>query len=154
MERDLRWAFVGHLKNRRVVPLLEQQSRLRGWASEVHAPERGNTIDPSALNDLYNRCTFGINEQHSLHSGRELNERAYDLGMAGVPQISDMGWMGLHELGPWQRYYSGKIARTRDLPHAIKLLDDPPTADPNEIHRFFRRHHSFEARIADDLRSA
>jgi hypothetical protein len=148
VERDLRWAFVGHLQNRRVVPALERESRGRGWAVEIHAPERGNTIDPLTLNDLYNRCTFGVNEQHALHSGRELNERSYDLGMAGVPQISDMGWMGLHELGPWQRYYAAKVGRRMDLPFAAKLLDSTPVADPHEIHGFFKRHHSFEARIA------
>jgi len=51
-----------------------------GWAYEVHSPETKNPIEPLALNDLYNRTMIGINEHHQLHFGRELNERAFDLG--------------------------------------------------------------------------
>ena len=119
-----------------------------GWAYEVHSPETKNPIEPLALNDLYNRTMIGINEHHQLHFGRELNERTFDLGMAGRLQVSDMGWLGAPVAGPFARFYSGNVAQARDCPSVVKMLAERALPEPGVVHEHFKRHHSFEARLA------
>jgi hypothetical protein len=147
VEKDLKWCFVGHTRDRPMVEELERISRARGWNYEIRSPERKAPIDPFELNALYNRCEFGFNEHHRMHSGREINERGFDFGMVGCVTISDMGWLTARE-HPFGRYYSSRIAYGREGAMLAPLFDEPPSAGPAEIHRFFRRYHSPEARIA------
>lgn len=145
--KDLKWCFVGHTRDRPMVQELERISKARGWKYEIRSPERKSPIDPFELNALYNRCEFGFNEHHRMHSGREINERGFDFGMVGCVTISDMGWLTARE-HPFARYYSSRIAYGREGSLLPALFEEPPAASPAEIHRYFRRYHSPEARIA------
>ena len=53
------------------------------------AKELGTAIDPLLLNEFYNAMSMGPQPKH-WHGvfGRELNQRVFDLGMAGsVPDL-------------------------------------------------------------------
>ncbi|WP_328425699.1 hypothetical protein OG470_17725 [Micromonospora sp. NBC_00389] len=145
---DLVWSFVGHIRARVLVHQLMKESDRRGWAYEVHSPQTGNPLEPLALNDLYNRSMIGFNEQHQMHFGRELNERTFDLGMAGRLQISDMGWLAAQETGRFARFYNGNVGAARDLGYILRLLSNRDLPDPAAVHAHFSRHHSFVARLA------
>jgi hypothetical protein len=147
-ERRLRWVFCGALMGRRLVPRLARISRERGWAHLVIAPELGNTVDPLELNAIYNQAGLGMNEQHLMTFGREINQRAFDYGMAGIPQISDNGHISTPLLGEGCRAYAQGIGADRDLRHVIRLVEEPVRLDPDRVHAHFARNHSFGARLA------
>jgi hypothetical protein len=147
-KKDCKWVFAGLLKVRRLVPALRRESARRGWKHEIIAPELKNAIDPMHLNAFYNRAEIGVNEQHLMTFGRELNQRGFDYGMAGIPQVTDMGWMCGPLYGAFCDIYAGKIANTEDFQYAYELMDCARQVNPDDCHSFFRQYHSFEARLA------
>ena len=149
VDHDLVWSFVGHIRERVVIKRLMEASRAQHWNYAVHSPETGNPLDPSGLNRLYNRTRVGVNEHHRLLFGRELNERTFDLGMAGLIQVSDMGWLAAPVIGPFGCFYSGNIASRGEVELAVALLQSANTSMSRDaVHGFFKRWHSFEARLA------
>lgn len=147
VKRDLRWSFCGDIKNRPFIQRLMLESDRRNWRYEVRAPDFGFAIPATKLNELYSRSVLGVNEQHLLTFGRELNQRTFDLGMSGCFQVTDMEWLAGSALGPHASFYSGKISNGSDRRLAIELVAKSLAPDPDEIHEFFRAHHSFEARL-------
>lgn len=147
-KRDLYWSFCGEIKNRPFIKRLMRESNERRWKYAVKAPELGSTILPTELNRLYSRTVFGINEQHLLTFGRELNQRTFDLGMSGCFQITDMEWLASPALGPYASFYAGKISDSADRQFGVDLLAKSEAPNHDEIHEFFRAYHSFESRLA------
>jgi hypothetical protein len=143
-----RWVFCGLLVGRTLVPKLMRASAARGWAHLVVAPELKNTVDPIELNAIYNQATLGVNEQHLMTFAREVNQRGFDYGMAGLPQISDMGYLCGPLFGPSCRPYAGRLATGPDHEYALRLVERSIAADPQETHAHFAKHHSFAARVA------
>jgi hypothetical protein len=149
VERDLVWSFVGHIRERVVIERLVELSHAKRWRYAVHSPETGNPLDPQELNRLYNRTRVGVNEHHRLLFGRELNERTFDLGMAGLVQVSDMGWLAAPVTGPFGHFYSGNIANRGEVELAAALVENADKGERRDsVHGFFKRWHSFEARLA------
>lgn len=146
--RRHRWIFCGMLLGRKLVPKLVRFSQARGLSFHLVAPELGNTVDPLDLNVLYNEATLGVNEQHLMTFGRELNQRSFDYGMAGRPQLSDMGYLAAPLLGDSCHCYAGRIASGDDHEYALRLVEEVQESQPEAIHEHFGRHHSFLARLA------
>jgi hypothetical protein len=146
--RDYRWCFVGHLQERQLVRKLAAHSRRFRIPHALHTASRGGPFNPYDLNSVYARSVYGINEQQLLNFGRELNQRTFDLGMAGCMQITDMAYLAAPEVGPYAKFYAGKLANASDHQYARNLLESEPVYAPDEIHEYFRRNHSFEARLA------
>ncbi|MGB8021722.1 MAG: hypothetical protein WCF04_10890 [Candidatus Nanopelagicales bacterium] len=146
--KDLRWCFVGQLARRPLVAQLAEISDRRGWRYELYGPEVNRRIAPTQLHGLYDRCEIGFNTQNVLHFGRELNERSFDMGMVGLTQVSDMGWLGRGDLDPTVRFYSESIASASDIETVVAMVAEPPAdEDRAAVHDFYRRRHSFAARI-------
>ena len=105
---------------------------------------------PAQLNGLYNRCELAFNVQNVLHFGRELNERSFDVGMAGLPQVSDMGWLGRSSLGPTATYYSERVGQDGDFEKLIRAMEQPPSPSARQLaHQHFVERHSFDARLRE-----
>jgi hypothetical protein len=141
-------AFCGDLTNRPFIKRLLKESGRRGWTYDVRAPELGTEIVPTELNDLYNGALICPNEQHLMTFGRELNQRTFDVGMAGRIQISDMGHLASRVIGPYARFYACKLADGADREFAIRLMEHGYIPDADEVHGYFRMHQSFSARLA------
>ena len=139
---------MGHLHERQLVRKLAAYSRQFRIPHALHTSSRGGYFNPYDLNSVYARSVYGINEQQLLNFGRELNQRTFDLGMAGCMQITDMAYLAAPEVGPYAQFYAGKLANASDHQYARNLLESEPVYSPDEIHEYFRRNHSFEARLA------
>jgi hypothetical protein len=68
--------------------------------------------------------------------------------MSGCFQITDMKWLASSALGPYASFYAGKISDHADRQFGVELLAKSEAPNPDEIHEFFRAHHSFESRLA------
>jgi hypothetical protein len=147
VKKDLIWAFCGSLNNRHFIQALERKSRQQGWKYSIHSPDTKNIINPYELNELYNRTILCPNECGHGVFYRELNIRTFELGMSGVCQLTDMQWLAEKEIGKYAQYYAGKRARKEDIEYGLKLADIREVPSPEEIHEWFKKHHSFESRI-------
>jgi len=120
--RDLRWMFRGTLHNRTFVPRLMRYSASRGVSHFVASPDIGTAAKPEELNELYSRATLSPNEHWQGVFGRELNQRVFDLGMAGVFQVSDMQWLARSMVGPYAAFYAGKLADRAQMDYGCRLV--------------------------------
>jgi hypothetical protein len=145
--KDLRWGFAGNLRGRLFLHQLIGKSQDKRWPYEVCAPQTNTQIDPLNLNELYGRMEFGINEQHLMTFGRELNQRSFDLGMAGLAQLTDVGHLASRTFGKFCTCYSQHLSCNREIAAGLNLAEQMAIADPDEVHTFFREHHSFDARL-------
>jgi len=144
-----RWGFCGTIYNRHFIRQLMKTSRSRSVPFHVAAKELGTAIPPASLNEFYNQLEIGANEHWHGVLGRELNQRLFDLGMAGIFQITDMEWLARELVGPYAAFYAGKAADRRARKQGAELvLHFAHSFSPDEIHWYFRRRHSFEARLA------
>ena len=147
VEPDLLWGFVGDVRSRPFIRRMIKLSAKHDWPFEVYT-QGEPALDPEHLGDFYSRIRLGINEHHSMHCGRELNERAFDLGMAGRFQFTDMASLGAWEFGRYAYFGGPRNGFTR-------LTDDDITAiiaslistAPEDVHAYFREKHSFDARL-------
>jgi len=148
-KKTRRWGCCGTLYHRRFVPGLMKVSEARGVPFHVAANELGTAIDPASLNEFYNSMVIGPNEHWHGVFGRELNQRVFDLGMAGVFQVSDMEWLAREHVYPYAGFYAGKWGdrSARELGTNF-VLETAHSYSPEEIHEHFRQRHSFECRLA------
>ena len=147
-KKSWRWGFCGTIYQRHLIPQLMKASQAKGVSFRVAAKELGTAIDPLLLNEFYNGLSVGPNEHWHGVFGRELNQRVFDLGMAGVFQIGDMEWLARDLVGPYAAFYAGKAAGGEARRLAVKMTLDLSHSFPaEEIHAWFRRRHSFEARL-------
>ena len=148
-KKTWRWAFCGTIYQRHLIPQLTNVSRAREVSFHVAAKELGTAIDPLLLNEFYNAMSMGPNEHWHGVFGRELNQRVFDLGMAGVFQICDMEWLARDLVGPYAAFYAGKAADRKARRLAVEMTLDLSHSFPaEEIHAWFRLRHSFEARLS------
>jgi len=147
-EKTLRWGFAGNMRGRLFLPRLIRLSQANGWPFEVHAPQTNTEIDPLTLNELYSRMKFGVNEQHLMTFGRELNQRSFDLGMAGLTQLTDVGRLASQTFLNFSICYSQRLASEKEISVGLRLAEQMEAPDPDEVHTFFKEHHSFDARLS------
>jgi hypothetical protein len=145
--KDLRLGFAGNLRGRLFLRQLIATSENKAWSYEVHAPQTNTQIDPLTLNEFYSRMEFGVNEQHLMTFGRELNQRSFDLGMAGLTQLTDVGHLALRTFPRFCVCYSQKLSSGKEISAGLRLAEQMDLADPDEVHTYFRKHHSFDARL-------
>ena len=144
---DLKWVFVGTTRNRHFIPWLAQRSCEQSWAYGVYGQDIGRLVPPTELNALYNRAEVCPNECGHGVFYRELNIRTFELGMAGRFQISDMRWLAEHEIEGYASFYSTRKSASGDWPLGLASIKDQPRLDPEDVHTYFRAHHSYAARL-------
>jgi hypothetical protein len=145
--KNLRWGFAGNSRGRLFLRKLMAESDKKGWSYKVHAPRLTTQIDPLDLNEFYARLAFGVNEQHLMTFGRELNQRSFDLGMSGLMQLTDVGALASLTFPDWCTCYSAKLASGKEMSAGLQLAGRMDVADPDEVHTYFREHHSFDVRL-------
>ena len=152
-KKTWRWAFCGTIYQRHLIPQLTNVSRAREVSFHVAAKELGTAIDPLLLNEFYNAMSMGPNEHWHGVFGRELNQRVFDLGMAGVFQICDMEWLARDLVGPYAAFYAGKAADRKARRLAVEMTLDLSHSFPAETPPS-RRHDISGARAARAARGA
>lgn len=122
-------------------------SQRKHWIHRIYAPQTGTAIDPLKLNEIYNSAEVGVNEQHLMTFGRELNQRNFDLGMAGLHQITDLEYLAKPMFESHCTCYAGKLADREDRIFGLHLIEQAIPSNREETHAFFRKWHSFDARL-------
>ena len=153
-KKNLRWGFVGNSRGRLFLRKLMAASDEKGWSYGVHTPGPTTQIDPLDLNEFYGRLGFGVNEQHLMTFGRELNQRSFDLGMSGLMQLTDVGNLASLTFPEWCTCYSSKLASHKEISAGLQLAGQMDVADPDEVHTYFRQNHSFDVRLLQIGRAA